>query len=149
MLLGTHSSISDEKKWEDDFKEKHSCWVLIGYFGTKRLQVINKKFDNSGRILLLEIIIDGSLFVLINIYNTNSEPDQLKNLADLGEILYCVGDIRNKNKTFVGNFNVIFDYFLEVQGEKASLKKAHFSKINSNKGNSLPYQYFGNPKYQN
>ena len=117
---------------EDDLKEKNSCWVLIGYCGTKRLQVINKKYDNSGRTLLLEIIIDGSLF-----YNTNNEPDQLKDLTDLGEILYCVGNIRNKNITFSGNFNVIFDYFLEVQGEKPSLKKAHFSKTNSNKGNGL------------
>ena len=58
------------------------CGVLIGYYGTKKLEVINKKCGNSGRTLLLEINIDDSLFVLINIYNTNNEPNQLKTLAD-------------------------------------------------------------------
>ena len=41
--------------------------VLIGYYGTKKIEVINKKYDKHGRILLLEINIDDRLFVLINI----------------------------------------------------------------------------------
>ena len=57
---------------------------------------ITKKCDNSGRILLLEINIDDSLFVLINIYNANNQPDQIKTLIDLGEIHDCVGDIQKK-----------------------------------------------------
>ena len=66
--------------------------------------------------LLLEINIDDSLFVLINIYNANNEPDQVKTFTDLDEILDSVGDIQNKNVVFGGDFNVIFDLFLEVQG---------------------------------
>ena len=66
--------------------------------------------------LLLEINIDDSLFVLINIYNANNEPDQVKTFTDLDEILDSVGDIQNKNVVFSGDFNVIFDLFLEVQG---------------------------------
>ena len=37
-------------------------------------------------------------------------------LLDLDEILDSVGDIQNKNIVFGGDFNVIFDLFLEVQG---------------------------------
>ena len=37
-------------------------------------------------------------------------------LLDLDEILDSVGDIQNKNIVFSGDFNVIFDLFLEVQG---------------------------------
>ena len=66
--------------------------------------------------LLLEINIDDSLFVLINIYNANNEPDQVKTFTDLDEILDSVGDIQNKNVVFGGDFNVISDLFLEVQG---------------------------------
>ena len=66
--------------------------------------------------MLLEINIDDSLFVLINIYNANNEPDQVKTFTDLDEILDSVGDIQNKNVVFSGDFNVIFDLFLEVQG---------------------------------
>ena len=71
----THSTIRDEKKWEDEFKcrlffsheKTNSCGVLIGYYGPKKIEVINKKCDNSGWILLSTINIDNSLFVLINI----------------------------------------------------------------------------------
>ena len=66
--------------------------------------------------MLLEINIDGSLFVLINICNTNNEPDHVKTLTDLGEILDSAGYIQNKNVLFGGDFNVIFDSFLEAQG---------------------------------
>ena len=89
----------------------------------KKIEVINKKCDNSGRILLLERNIDDSLFVLTNIYNANNEPYKVKTLTDLGEILDSVGDIQNKNIIFGGGFNVIFDFFLEAQGGKPSLKK--------------------------
>ena len=67
------------------------------------LEIINKKCDNSGRILLLEVNIYDSLFLMaafINIYITNNEPDQLKSLTDLGEILGCVSDIQDKNIVF-------------------------------------------------
>ena len=37
-------------------------------------------------------------------------------LLDLDEILDSIGDIQNKNIVFGGDFNVIFDLFLEVQG---------------------------------
>ena len=75
FLQQTHSSIRDEKKWEDEFRGKlffshgkaNSCGVLIGYYETKKIEVINKKCDSYGHILLLEINIDDRLFVLINI----------------------------------------------------------------------------------
>ena len=60
--------------------------------------------------------------MLINICNANNEPDQVKIQTDLGEILDSVGDI------FRGDFNVIFDSFLEEQGGKPSLKKHTLAK---------------------
>ena len=47
-------------------------------------------------------------------------------LTDLDEIPDCVGDIQNKNVIFGGDFNVIFDCFLETQVGKPSLKKHFF-----------------------
>ena len=78
--------------------------------------------------MLLEINIDDRLFVLINIYNANNELDQVKTLTDLGEILDCVGDISKKNIIFGGDFNIIFDSFLERQGGKPILKKHILAK---------------------
>ena len=62
-------------------------------------------------MLFLGINIDDSRFVLVNTYNANNEPDQLKTLFDLGEILDCVGDIQNKNIISDGDFNVIQSRF--------------------------------------
>ena len=59
----------------------------------------------------------------MNIYNAINELDQVKTLTDLADILDCVGYIRNKKRFLGGEFNVIPDSFLEVQGGKPILKK--------------------------
>ena len=99
-------------------------WLLWN----QKIEVINKKCDYYGRILLLEINIDDRIFVLINIYNANNELDQVKTLTDLSEILDCADDIQNKNIIFGGNFNIIFDSFLDVQGGNPILKKHTIAK---------------------
>ena len=101
FLQETHPSIRDEKKWKDEFRGRlffshgktNSCGVLIGYYGTKKIKVINKKCDKYGRILILEINIEDRHFVLINIYNANNELDHVKTLTDLSKILDCVDNI--------------------------------------------------------
>ena len=61
--------------------------------------------------------------MLINIYNANNEPDQVKNLTDLGEIL---DSVIFKIKTIFGDdCNVIFYSFLEAQREKLSSLRKH------------------------
>ena len=67
--------------------------------------------------------------MLVNIYNTNNEPDQLKPLTGFGKILDYVGDIQNTNIIFGNDFHVICDYFLKVPGEKPSLKKQTLAKV--------------------
>ena len=99
-------------------------WLLWN----QKIEVINKKCDYYGRILLLEINIDDRIFVLINIYNTNNELDQVKTFTDLSEILERVDNIQNKNIIFVGDFNIIFDSFLDAQGGNPILKKHAVAK---------------------
>ena len=106
----------------------NSCGVLTGYYGTKKIEAINKNCDYYGRILFLEININNIIFTLINIYNTNNELDQVKTLTDLSEILECVDNIQNKNIIFVGDFNIIFDSFLDAQGGNPILKKHAVAK---------------------
>ena len=61
--------------------------------------------------------------MLINIYNANNEPDQLKIRTDLGEVLECVVIFKIKIQFSGVDLNIIFDSFFEMQGEKSSLKK--------------------------
>ena len=65
--------------------------------------MINEKYGNPRRIVLLEE--NGTLFVLVNMYNANNEPDQLKTIIDLGTFIDRVGDIQNKNIISGNNFN--------------------------------------------
>ena len=142
FLQETHSSIRDEKKWEDEFRGKlffshgktNSCGVLIGYYATKKIEVINKKCDNYGRSLLLKINIEDRLFVLTNIYNANNKLDQVKTLTDFSQILDCVDDIQNNNIILGGDFNIIFDSFLDVKGGKPILKRHTLAKTIQIKG---------------
>ena len=73
--------------------------------GTKPLKVLNIKPDNLGRIL----VIDDSVFMLINIYNSNTESEQLHTLNDLINILETFEDIQNKSVVLGGDFKVILN----------------------------------------
>ena len=85
----THSTVNDEIKWKDDFKgevfyshgKSNSCGVLICFIGSKRLFIRNKLSDNNGRILILDVDIDDKNFILINLYNPNTEAKQIKTVS--------------------------------------------------------------------
>ena len=93
FLQETHSTVNDEIKWKDDFKgevfyshgKSNSCGVLICFIGSKRLFIRNKLPDNDGRILILDVDIDDENFILIDLYNPNTEPEQLNSLETDGD----------------------------------------------------------------
>ena len=124
FLQETHSSVKDEKLWNDEFEgqlffshgKTNSCGVAIGFVGTKALNILNITRDNLGRILVIEVKIDDSVFVLINIYNANTESEQLHTLNDLVNILETIEDIQNKSVVLGGDFNVILNPSLDSEG---------------------------------
>ena len=69
FLQETHSSVKDEKIWNDEFKgqlffshgKTNSCGVAIGLVGTKALKILNIKRDNLRRILVIEVKTDNSV----------------------------------------------------------------------------------------
>ena len=95
FLQETDSSVKDEKIWNDEFEEQlffshgktNSCGIATGLVGTKDLNILKTKRDNLGCILVIEVKIDDSVFVLLNIYNANTELEQLHTLNDLINIL--------------------------------------------------------------
>ena len=133
FLQETHSSVKDEKIWNDEFGgqlffshgKTNSCGVAIGFVGTKH----NIRRDNLGRILVIEVKIDDSVFVLINIYNANTESEQLHTLNDLVNILETIEDIQNKSVVLGGDFNVILNPSLDSEGGKPVIKKKTIAKL--------------------
>ena len=84
--------------------------------GKKALNILNIKCDNIGCILVIEVKIDNSVFVLINIYNANTESEQVHTLNDLINILETFKDIQNKSTVLGDDFNVILNLSLDSYG---------------------------------
>ena len=82
FLQETHSSHDTVISWCDDFKGElffshgttNSCSVMIGYLGSNKIKVRIKN-DSQGRILIVDADIDEETFVLINLYNANTEME--------------------------------------------------------------------------
>ena len=84
----------------------------------------------------MEVKIENEVLLLTNLYNGNTENEQLSTLSDLSNMLEKIDDINNKNIVFVGDFNRFFEAKLEAQGGNLVLKKKVFSKTNTNKRKS-------------
>ena len=73
-----------EQNWKEDFRGKvflshgktNSCGVLIAYYGTEKFTVKKQQADHSARILTLNVTINDSEYILINLNNANREKEQ-------------------------------------------------------------------------
>ena len=91
----TYSSVEDEKQWSVNIKGKifyshgttNSCSVAIAFLGSKSLEVVETKNDDQGRILILDIKICDKELLLVDLYNANTEKEQLDTLPKLSEML--------------------------------------------------------------
>ena len=145
FLQETHSSIADEKKWADELKgliffphgKINPCGVAIGYIGNNKVDVLDKKTDKNGRILILGVMVDETNFVLVNIYNPNTKTEYITTLLDLGKMLETIKDFSNKHIVLAGDFNFFFDTFLESRGRKPTLKKKSIATFIELKENSI------------
>ena len=136
FLQETHWSVDDEKRKCNDLNgnlcfsngKPNSCGVVIGYVGSKSFVLANQTTDKIGRFLLIEAIIDDVKFVLINIYNSNTESQQLLTLTELHKILQTVDDTGNKIIIIGGDFNFHFNSKLESKVGKSALKEEIYWK---------------------
>ena len=70
-----------KKRWCDELNSNlyfsrgktNLCGVAIGHVRSKSFVLINQTTNKNGRLLLIEVIVDNVKFVLINIYNCNTE----------------------------------------------------------------------------
>ena len=79
------------------YGKRNSFWVGIGYIGSNKVDVLDKIIDKNGRILILDVKVDESNFVLVNIYNPNTETEQVATLHDLDKMLETIKDLYDKH----------------------------------------------------
>ena len=75
------------------------------FFGSITYTVREKASDKFGRLLTLAALIDDTEFILINLYNANTENDQLTTFSELTNLLQNFGLTENKPIIFAGDFN--------------------------------------------
>ena len=79
---------------------------MICFRGSENFFIRNKLSDNDWCILILDVDIDAENFVLINLYNPNIEPEQLKSLLKLTEMLAKLHFTQNNNIICEGDFTL-------------------------------------------
>ena len=106
FLQETHSTFNDEIIWKNDFNgpvfyshsTSQSCGALIAYFGNLNFSVNKQVGDKNGRILILDVNIDEIRYVLVNIYNANSEVEQVQVLSELSELMKNLENKKSNKK---------------------------------------------------
>ena len=102
---------------------------MTGYLASNKIKVNRIKNDNQGRILIVNADIDEEAFVLINLYNANTETEQIKTIYELDQLLsdFCLDS--NKKIILAGDFNLFFDPSLEASGGETAFKNKSISKL--------------------
>ena len=68
-------------------------------------------------------------FVPVNIYNPNTETEQVTTLLELGKMLETIKDFSDKYAVLASDFNFFFDTSLDLYGDKPTLKKKSIVKF--------------------
>ena len=70
----------------------------------------------EGRILILDASINYSEYILINLYNANTEKEQIKVFSNMFALLKKFDINKKKQRIMAGDFNLLFDSKLDAQG---------------------------------
>ena len=94
----------------------------------KKLFIRNKLSGNDGHILILDVDIDDEYFILIKLYNANTQPEQLKTLSKLMEMLRNLHLTQSNNIIFVRDFDFLFNVKFENYRGNTVFKKTFCRK---------------------
>ena len=105
--------------------KSNSCGVSITYFGSGMFTFKKQQKDKEGRVLILNVFINDSEYILINLHNGHTENEQIYVLNSLFELLEEFDISLTKQLVMAGDFNLFFNSKLEAQGE-SYIKKEIF-----------------------
>ena len=95
----------------------------------ERLPLKKQQTDKEGLILILAVSINNSEYILINLYNANTENEQIDVLSSLSKLLEDFDISLTKQLVMAGDFNLFFNSKLEAQGGNPTLKKKSLAKL--------------------
>ena len=80
-------------------------------------------------VLILDVKVDETNFVLVNTYNPNTKMKQVATLLDFDIMLETIEELYEKHIVLTGDFNFSFDRSLDSYRRKPTLKKKFFAKF--------------------
>ena len=72
---------------------------------------------------------DETNFILINIYNLNTEKEQVTTILDLGRMLETIKGFSDKHIILAGDFNYFFRYITRFARRQTNSEKEIYSQI--------------------
>ena len=77
----------------------------------------------------MHVLIDDFDFLLINVYNADTEKEQVSFLNELSTILSNFENIDNHNVVFAGDFIILLDTSLDAKGGTPTFKFRSINKL--------------------
>ena len=77
------------------------CGAAIGFCGLKSSHIIDRKPDENGGTLIIDAKVIDEKFLIVNLYNSNTESQQIKTLDTLKNLLEHTENISDKKKWFL------------------------------------------------
>ena len=74
-------------------------------------------------------MVDETNFILVNIYNPNTETEQVTTLLDLGRMLETIKDFSDKHIVLAGDFNFFLRYIPRFVRRQTNSEKEIYSQI--------------------
>ena len=84
--------------------KSNSCGVFVAFF--LAVTITKEISNNNGRILVLQVKLYDEIYLSVNLYNSNTELEQLKTLHELETVLLKFDASEYNHVIFSGNFNI-------------------------------------------
>ena len=130
LLQETHSCGKNLAKWKNEWGtdlylnhgSSNSRGTLIAF--TKRFEkkVLRYIDDKNGRIQILTFEHKKKKFMIINVYNNNTEKEQVETLKKIDTLMGSFDDINEYSIIAGGDWNFILDKKLDAYGGSPKLK---------------------------
>ena len=101
----------------------NSCRVLTAFIGNQTFNVKKQETDKEGRILILDVSVNDSEYIIINLYNANTGKEQINVFSNMFALLKKFDTNPKKQIIMGGDFNLLFDSKPDVQGGNPTMKK--------------------------
>ena len=104
-----------KQKRKDDFKghiffsngKTNAYDALTAYFGKETFTVKKKQIDKEDCILILDVAINDSDYILLNFYNANTEKEQIDVLGNMFALLEELDTNLKKQLIVGGDFDFL------------------------------------------